>query len=184
PGFRGRTPGLRTRRDVDQDKSGRRGSLLIDLSAQASHLASTTQTASAERSVGLAPPYALLDELEAEFARFDGHPDTASAFAAAGTRARAIAAAAGGGTDAIRAAAVIYAADALAGLKLERALPEGTVADMVSTVAAKVGCSPDATALDLFVRAASNPRVLELPPLIAVEVQMGLLLSLAPVSDV
>jgi signal transduction histidine kinase len=169
---------------VDHAKRDGRGSLLVDLSAQASRLASTTRTASAERSAELSPPHAFLDELEEEFARFDGHPDTASAFAAAGTRARAIAAAAGGGNDALRSAALIYAADALTGLKLERALPEGTVADIVSTVAAKTGCSPEAASLDLFIRATSSPRLLELPPIVAVELQMGLLLSLAPVSDV
>jgi signal transduction histidine kinase len=139
---------------------------------------------SGQRLFDLAPPRALLDELEAEFARFDGHPDTASAFAAAGARARALAAAAGGGSEALRSAAVVYAADALTGLKLERALPEGTVSEIVSTVAATVGCSPEAASLDIFLRAASNPRLFELPPLVAAELQVGLLLSLAPISDV
>jgi signal transduction histidine kinase len=169
---------------VHQEKRDGRGSLLVDLSAQASRVASATATASAQRSADLSPPHRLIAELEAEFARFDGHPDTASAFAAAGTRARAIAAAAGGGSDAIRSAALIYAADALTGLKLERALPEGTVAEIVSTFAAKVGCSHEAASLDLFIRATSNPKILELPPLVAVELQAGLMLSLAPVSDV
>jgi signal transduction histidine kinase len=165
---------------VDLGTGDGRGSLLVDLST----LATTTRLGSAPRSPDGLAPHALLDELEAEFARFDGHRDTASAFAAAAARARALAAAAGGDGAAVRSAAMVYAADALTGLKLERALPEGTVAEIVSTVASTVGCSTDATSLDLFLRAASNPRLLELPPMIAVELQVGLLLSLAPVSDV
>ncbi|MDP9307910.1 MAG: ATP-binding protein [Actinomycetota bacterium] len=168
---------------MDRRKHEGKGSLLVDLSAHAANLASTTRR-SAQRLPDRAPPAALLDELEAEFARFDGHPDTAAAFAAAGTRARALAAASGGGSEALRSAALVYAADALTGLKLERALPHRTVAEIVSTVAATVGCSTEAASLDLFLRAASNPRLLELPPLVAVELQVGLLLSLAPVSDV
>jgi signal transduction histidine kinase len=158
--------------------------MFVDLSAHAATLASTTGLRPGRRLPGAAPPHALLDELEAGFARFNGHPDTAAAFAAARTRARALAAAAGGGSEAVRSAALVYAADALTGLKLERALPHRTVAEIVETVASTVGCSTDSASLDLFLRAASNPRLLELPPLVAVELQIGLLLSLAPVSDV
>ena len=126
----------------------------------------------------------LLDDLEIDFARFDGHPDTAAAFAAAGRRARALAAAAGGDDEALRSAALVFAADALTGLKLERSLPEGTAAEIVSAVAKAIGSSSEAVALDIFLRAASNPRLLELPPLTAVELQLGLLVALAPISDV
>jgi len=126
----------------------------------------------------------LLDDLEADFARFDGHPDTAAAFAAAGRRARALAAAAGGDDAALRSAALAFAADALTGLKLERSLPEGTAAEMISAVATAVDSSTEAASLDIFLRAASNPRLLELPPLTAVEAQLGLLVALAPIADV
>jgi signal transduction histidine kinase len=126
----------------------------------------------------------LLDNLEADFARFDGHPDTAAAFAAAGRRARALAAAAGGDDEALRSAALAFAADALTGLKLERALPEGAATEMVSTVAKAIDSSTEAVSLDIFLRAASNPRLLELPPLTAVELQLGLLVALAPISDI
>jgi signal transduction histidine kinase len=155
--------------------------VLVDL---ATHAASFARRAPAQGLTGAPSAPGLLDELERDFARFDGHPDTAAAFAAAGVRARALAEAAGGGDDAFRSAALVFAADALTGLKLERALPEGTVSEMVSTVASAVGCSTEAASLDLFLRAASNPRLLELPPLTAVELQLGLLLALAPVSDV
>jgi len=159
--------------------------VVVDLSAHAASFAGTTaRSRPAQRLPAPSSAPALLDQLEADFARFDGHPDTAAAFAAAGVRARGLAEAAGGGDEALRSAALAYAADALTGLKLERALPQTTVGEMVSTVASAIGCSTEAASLDLFLRAASNPRLLELPPLTAVELQLSLLLALAPVSDV
>src|SRR5205823_10783246 len=92
--------------------------------------------------------------------------------------------AAGGDDAALRSAALAFAADALTGLKLERALPEGTAAEMIAAVATALDSSTDSASLDIFLRAASNPRLLELPPLTAVEVQLGLLAALAPISDV
>ena len=159
-------------------------SVVVDLSAHAATLARTARTLSTELEPDTPPAPPLLDQLEADLARFDGHPDTADAFAAAGARARALAAAGGGGSEALRSAALGYAADALTGLKLERALPQSAVSDLVSTVATALGCSTEATSLELFLRAASSPRLLELPPLVTVELQLGLLVALAPVSDV
>ena len=159
-------------------------SVVVDLSAHAASLARTARTRSSDLQLEPPPVPPLLDELEASLARFDGHPDTAEAFAAAGVRARALAAAGGGGDEALRSAALAYAADALTGLKLERALPQSAVSDLVSTVASALGCSTEAASLDLFLRAASSPRLLELPPLVTVELQLGLLVALAPVSDV
>jgi signal transduction histidine kinase len=146
--------------------------VVVDLSAHAASFAGKARTPR------------LLDDLEADFARFDGHPDTAVAFAAAGRRARALAAAAGGDDAALRSAALVFAADALTGLKLERSLPEGAAAEMISAVARALDSSTEAASLDIFLRAASNPRLLELPPLTAAEAQLGLLVALAPISDV
>src|SRR5207244_8448081 len=122
--------------------------------------------------------------LVADLARFDGHPDTAEAFAAAGERAYALAMAGGGSAEAVRSAALASAAGALTHLKLERALPQSSVSELVSTVASSLGCSTETVSLDLFLRAASSPRLLELPPLVTVELQLGLLVALAPISDV
>jgi hypothetical protein len=124
--------------------------VLVDLSAHAASFAGAVRTRKAQ--LLPAPPSApgLLDELEADFARFDGHPDTAAAFGTAAARARALAAAAGGGDEALRSAALAYAADALTGLKLERALPQSTISEMVSVVASALGSSPEAASLDLF----------------------------------
>src|SRR5207244_9963606 len=122
--------------------------------------------------------------LVADLARSDAHPATAAAFAAAGARARALAVAGGGSDEALRSAALAYAADALTALKLERALPQSAVSELVSTVASSLGCSTETASLDLFLRAASSPKLLELPPLVTVELQLGLLVALAPISDV
>jgi hypothetical protein len=122
-------------------------SVVVDLSAHAATLARTARTRSTDLEPDPPPAPPLLDQLEADLARFDGHPDTADAFAAAGARARALAAAGGGGNEALRSAALGYAADALTGLKLERALPQSAVSDLVSTVATALGCSTEATSL-------------------------------------
>jgi signal transduction histidine kinase len=171
-------------RGVDQGNLSGGASVVVDLSAHAASLAGTARARSRHLPLGPAPARPLIDQLEAELARFDGHPDTAEAFAAAGERARALAAAGGGGAEATRSAALAYAADALTALKLERALPQSAVSELVSTVASALGCSTEAASLDLFLRAASSPRLLELPPLVTVELQLGLLVALAPVSDV
>jgi signal transduction histidine kinase len=129
-----------------------------------------------------APERPWLDELQAAFARFNGHPDTAAAFAAAGTRARALAAAAGG-DEGVRSAALTFAADALTGLMLERVwLPE-TLAEMVETVADTLGMARDHVSLELFLRAVSNPRLLELPPMLTTEFHLRLLVALSPITD-
>ena len=91
-------------------------SVVVDLSAHAATLARTARTRSTDLEPDPPPALPLLDQLEADLARFDGHPDTADAFAAAGARARALAAAGGGGNEALRSAALAYAADTLTGL--------------------------------------------------------------------
>jgi signal transduction histidine kinase len=128
------------------------------------------------------PTRAWLDELEAAFARFDGHPDTAAAFEAAGARARALAAAAGG-DEGLRSAALTFAADAITGLMLERVwLPE-TIVEMVDTVARTLELSRESASVDLYLRAVSNPRLLELPPMLTVELHLRVLNALAPITD-
>jgi signal transduction histidine kinase len=67
---------------------------------------------------------------------------------------------------------------------LEAGWEPETVTEMATTVARILGASVEATSLELFMRAAANPRLLELPPLLTVELQLGLLLALAPISEV
>src|SRR5262245_66558003 len=89
-------------------------SLVADLSGRTGDL---VNTATKPKLVPAPPPLlgsTLINELEAAFARFDGRPETAAAFAAAATPARALVDAAGGGEEAERSAGLSFAADALA----------------------------------------------------------------------
>ena len=131
---------------------------------------------------GQAPDW--LDELEAAFNAFDDRPNTAAALAAASTRARALQAAGGREPAGERTAALAFAADALVGLMLEAGWEPETVTEMAATVARIIGASEQSTSLELFIRGAANPRLLELPPLLTVELQLGLLLALAPVTEI
>jgi signal transduction histidine kinase len=161
-------------------------SLVADLSGRTAEAISTTTT---RRVPAPAAPRAAaiplwIDQLEAAFLHFDGHPDTAAAFGAAGKRARALAEAAQGDDQALRSAALGFAADALTAIIVERACSHETAKEMVATTAGILGVSQAAVSVELFVRAVSNPRLLELPPLLTVELQLRLLLALAPTSDV
>jgi signal transduction histidine kinase len=61
-------------------------------------------------------------------------------------------------------------------------LPE-TLAEMVDTVAETLELSRDVASLELFLRAVSNPRLLELPPMLTIELHLRLLVALSPISD-
>src|SRR4051794_4913365 len=130
------------------------------------------------RALALAPDTTLapswLDDVEAAFDSFDDHPETAAALAAASERARTLFLASGGGAEAERSAALAFAADALTGVMLENASAPRPVAEMMGKVALILDAPLDAVSLELFVRAASNPRLLELPPLLTVELQLTL----------
>jgi signal transduction histidine kinase len=125
-----------------------------------------------------------LERLERAFDVFDGHPDTAATLASASRRARTLHAAAGGDADGGRSAALAFAADAITGLALESMCPTEVIADMVGTVQHVLDLSAEATSLELFMRAASNPKLLELPPLLTIELQLRLLLILTPITEV
>src|SRR5215212_9842443 len=89
------------------------------------------------RAVSLAPDTlapSWLDEVESAFDPFDDHPETAAALAVASSRARTLHAAAGGGIDADRSAALAFAADALTGVMLESAWPHETIAELTGRV--------------------------------------------------
>jgi len=159
-------------------------SLVADLSTRTSGPVNTATKPSLPPTTSSPLSRAWLDELEAAFARFDGRPDTAQAFHAAAERAHALMEAAGGGEEAQRSAALAFAADALAAVAPERTSLTDTIDDMVSTLATILEISPETAALELFLRAASNPGLHQLPPLLTVELQLRLLLSLAPITDI
>src|SRR5262249_36171295 len=65
-----------------------------------------------------------------------------------------------------------------------RVWPRDLVAQTVAHIALIVDAPVDTVELELFVRGASSPRLLELPPLLTIEVQLRLLLALSPVTEV
>jgi len=125
-----------------------------------------------------------IDDVEAAFSRFDDHPDAAAALAAASVRARTLHAASGGAQDAERSAALAFSADALAAVMLERTWSQDVIADTIGRLALILDAPTDALSLELFVRAMGSPRLLELPPLLTIELQLRLLLALSPISEV
>jgi signal transduction histidine kinase len=159
-------------------------SQIADLSGRAAQAADGARL----RTLALAPDTAYapsrLDDIEAAFDSFDDHPETAAALAVASTRARTLHAAAGDGPEAERAAALGFAADALTGVMLESRWPHDTIAKMMARVALILDEPTDSISLELFVRASSNPRLLELPPLLTIELQLRLLLALSPITEV
>ena len=159
-------------------------SLVADLSGRTAEATGTATTLPRVPTPLPAPSPLTIADLEAAFSRFDGHPDTAPAFRAAAERARALVEAAEGADETLRSAALGFAADALTAVIVERASSSETSREMVATTAWLLGISPAAASVELFVRAVSNPRLLELPPLLTVELQLRLLLALAPISDV
>jgi signal transduction histidine kinase len=159
-------------------------SLVADLSGRTGGLVDTTTKPKLVPAPPLQLGRNLIDELEAAFARFDGRPETSAAFAAAASRARALVVAAGGGEEAERSAGLSFAADALAAVALERSGLEETIDAMVSTLVELLEITPQAASLELFLRAVSNPSLLALPPQLTLDLQMRLLFTLAPISEV
>src|SRR3954454_21227580 len=131
-----------------------------------------------------APSPSRLAQVEAAFGVFDDHLESAAAIAAASQRARILFEAGGEGVEAETSAALAFAAEALTGVMLQRAWPTEIVAETVAHVALIVDVPLDTVSLELFLRAASSPRLLDLPPLLTVELQLRLLLALSPITEV
>ena len=157
-------------------------SSIADLSGRAGDAAATRGPLSLVPQTAPAP--SRLAQVEAAFDVFDDHLESATAIAAASERARILREAGGAGTEADASAALAFAAEALIGVMLQRAWPREIVAETAAHVALIVDMPRDAVSLELFVRAASSPRLLDLPPLLTVELQLRLLLALSPITEV
>jgi signal transduction histidine kinase len=157
-------------------------STIADLSGRAPEAAAMARLQPLTLAPEAAPSW--LGEVEAAFNLFENHPETAGALAAASTRARTLYAAAGGGHEAERSAALAFAAEALVGVMLESAWSHETIAEVMGQLTLILDSPAESVSLDLFILAASNPRLLELPPLLTIELQLRLLLALAPISEV
>jgi signal transduction histidine kinase len=90
----------------------------------------------------------------------------------------------GGASDGID-GALIFAADALLSIAIEDGrVSRARVGAVVETLADVTGTSRVAASFSLYLRAIASPKLLELPPRLAIETHLRLLVALAPVSDV
>ena len=88
------------------------------------------------------------------------------------------------GREMSTAVAMAYAGDLFVLCTIERRWRRGEAARIVSKLAQLVGLSADSVALQLFVGAVRAPQLHDLPPAVALETQLRLLLALAPVTEI
>lgn len=115
--------------------------------------------------------------------RFEESPSS-SRFAAAEARAVGIAQTMSPHTRDRADAAIVFAADALTTMVIEKgAQGIDGVDELVDAVVGVTGLSPDAAAFSLYLRASASPQFLNLPPRVAAEAHLRLLVGLAPITD-
>jgi signal transduction histidine kinase len=93
----------------------------------------------------------------------------------------ALSSAAGEGPEARRLAFVMFAAGVIAGLAVEDELAADELGRLMPRLAGVAELSPQATTFAIFERAIRDPRLVELPPRIAIETNLRLLSSFAPI---
>src|SRR4051794_24979890 len=98
-------------------------------------------------------------------------------------KASRIASAGGYSADGNIVAAQVYAADVVAGLAAEGDLDAADTQIAAGALAETCSMPLAAASLDLFLRTVSSPTLLELPPLVAAEIQLRLLLHLDLVAE-
>jgi signal transduction histidine kinase len=99
-------------------------------------------------------------------------------------RAAAIASASGGCEEARRAAALEFLAEAVASLVLEKAVKPDEVRSVVADVAGAIGVSVGAASLAVFLRALAAKEVAQLPPRLAMDFLLDLLIEVGPADAV
>jgi signal transduction histidine kinase len=99
-------------------------------------------------------------------------------------RAATIAVAAGGCEEGRRAAALEFVAEVVVSRVVENAVKPGEVRKVVADVGAVIGVSPGAASLTVFLRAIAARDVAQLPPRLAMDFLLDLLLELGPVEAV
>jgi signal transduction histidine kinase len=99
-------------------------------------------------------------------------------------RAVALTAAGGGDDDGQRVAAAEFVSEALTTLLLEKAIAPGEARDIVSRIAAATGRSVESATLAVFLTALSARDVAQLPPGLAMDLILHLLVELAPADAV
>ena len=99
-------------------------------------------------------------------------------------RAQALAAASGAGADASRAAALALTADVVVSLALERDWEHDEMTALARDLGAALELAPELVAVELFLRALADARLLEPPPQLALEAQLRLLGAFSLAEDV
>ena len=99
-------------------------------------------------------------------------------------RAQALAAAGGGGVEATRGAALVLAADVVVSVALERDWERREVAALARDLGAVLELAPEVVAVELFLHALADGRLLEPPPQLALETQLRLLGAFSLADDV
>lgn len=111
-------------------------------------------------------------------------PELARRIESSEERAATISAAAGSCEEGRRTAALEFVAEAVASLVLENALEPGEVRSVVADVGAVIDVSPGAASLAVFLRAITARDVAQLPPRLAMDFLLDLLLELGPAEAV
>ena len=129
----------------------------------------------------MATRHALIDEIQAYFAGPDTFdPKIRSVFASAAVRANSVA---DSGKPSPELAALIFVADALSGLAIERGLARDETAELLERVSEVLELRPDHVESAVFLRAIRDPRLVVLPAKLAVEMHLRLLVTLTPVKE-
>jgi signal transduction histidine kinase len=118
-----------------------------------------------------------LEDVERAFGRQVLDERVRSSVDAARTRAERLADAAGRTSEAI---ALNFAADVFISLAIERPWRPRDVRAALSSLAGVLDSEPEAVAVELLTGALRAPQLLELPPLVAIDVLLSMLLSLSP----
>jgi signal transduction histidine kinase len=121
-----------------------------------------------------------LDAVERAFGRHFYDERARSGVEAARARAARFATPDGKASEAV---ALVCAGDLFVSLAVERRWRDGDASDVVQKLARTLGADPDSLALELAVAAVRAPQLLELPPLVALEVQLSMLLAVTPVME-
>jgi signal transduction histidine kinase len=86
--------------------------------------------------------------------------------------------------DVSQATALAFASELFVSLAVERRWRETDAHDVAGKLAVLFGSDADALGLELFAAAVRAPQLLELPPPVALEVQLSMLVALVPVAEV
>lgn len=127
---------------------------------------------------------ALLDAAEAPFRAAPGpRRELEDVLATARERAHGLADAAGGTAEAEVASLLTFCAEVLSRVWLERPWTRAQVDELTGRVGELLDLPPPLVGAAIYLRAAREQRALELPPHLAIETQLRLLIAFAPVED-